>query len=162
MWHVSRDTLDIKFHNCCNSPDCTQPQFDSCRNSEVWSVSIQLSWECLLEITLQLLKFVTSILNSCSWPGEGELLDALPEEVLLVHGVSVLLPPHKLVNQLPLNPKGDERRLGGRIFWSFSYCFSMSLTIIMHNLEIFSYFRLRIFPYTSLTSYFDFWILCQK
>ena len=88
--------------------------------------------------------------------GEGELLDALPEEVLLVHGVSVLLPPHKLVNQLPLNPKGDERRLGGRIFWSFSYCFSMSLTIIMHNLEIFSYFRLRIFPYTSLTSYFDF------
>ena len=43
--------------------------------------------------------------------GEGELLDALPEEVLLVHREPVLLPPH----QLPLDPAVNEGRLGGRV-----------------------------------------------
>lgn len=43
--------------------------------------------------------------------GEGELLDALSEKILLVHGVAVLLPP----NQLPLDPAVYEGRLGGRV-----------------------------------------------
>ena len=43
--------------------------------------------------------------------GEGEFLDTLSEEVLLVHGVAVLLPPH----QLPLDPAIYEGRLGGRV-----------------------------------------------
>ena len=40
---------------------------------------------------------------------EGEFLDPLPEEVLLVHRVAVLLP----AQQLPLDPAVYKRRLGG-------------------------------------------------
>ena len=90
--------------------------------------------------------------------GEGELLDALPEEVLLVHGVSVLLPPH----QLPLNPAVDERSLGGRIRLLVLLILLLNVLDYVvehvifqtHNLEIFGNFRPGLFlPHTSLTSY---------
>ena len=42
---------------------------------------------------------------------EGEFLDTLSEEVLLVHGEAVLLPP----DQLPLDPPVYEGRLGGGV-----------------------------------------------
>ena len=60
--------------------------------------------------------------------GKGELLDALSEEVFLVHGVTVLFAP----NQLPLDPTVNERSLGGRVCL---FVFLILLLNIFDNVE---------------------------